>query len=54
MGVPSAWTKLPSVAPAEEEVAAAALVVVEGTTLEAGEVMVEEEVDTVCVSPAYL
>lgn len=42
---------LPSVAPVEEEVVVA-LVVVEATTLEAEEVTVEEVVDTVCVSPA--
>lgn len=54
MGVPSVSTKLPSVAPVEEEVVAAALVVVEATTLEAEEVTVGKEVDTVCVSPAYL
>lgn len=54
MVVPSALTKLPSVAPVEEEEeVAAALVVVEATILEAEEVTVEGEVDIVCVGPAY-
>lgn len=48
--VPSALTKPPSVAQVEE-VAAAALVVVEATTLEA-EVVIVEEVDTACVRTA--
>ena len=46
MAVPSALTKPPSVAQVEE-VVAAALVVVEATTLEAEEVTVEE-VDMAC------
>lgn len=54
MAVPSALTKLPSVAPVEEEVAAAALAVVEATTLEAEEVMVVKEVDMVCVGHTHL
>ena len=40
-------------APVAEEEVAAALVVVEATTLEAEEVTVEEVVDIVCVGPAY-
>ena len=55
MAVPSALTKLPSVAPAEEEVAAAAaLAVVEATTLEAEEDTVVKEVDIVCVGHTHL
>lgn len=55
MAVLSVSTKLLSVAPVEEEAVAAALVVVEATTLEAEEVIVEEEgVDIVCVGLAYL
>ena len=50
MAVPSALTKPPSVAQVEE-VVAAALVVVEATTLEAEEVTVEE-VDMACFSAA--
>ncbi len=55
MAVLSALTKLPSVAPVVEEEAAVASVAVEveATTLEAEEVTVEEEVDIVCVGPAY-
>lgn len=52
MDVPSALTKLPSVDPVAE-VAAAASVVVEATTLEAAEeVTVEEVLDIVCAGPA--
>ena len=54
MAVLSALTKLPSVAPAEEEVAAAALAVVEATTLEAEEDTVVKEVDIVCVGHTHL
>lgn len=54
MAVPSALTKLPSVAPVEEEVVAAALAVVEATTLEAEEVTVDKEVDMVYFGQAYL
>ena len=50
MAVPSVLTEPPSVAQVEE-VVAAALVVVEATTLEAEEVTVEE-VDMACVSVA--
>ena len=49
MAVPSALTKPPSVAQVEEVVVAAAMVVVEATTLEAEEATVEE-VDMACVS----
>lgn len=53
MAVPSALTKLPSVAPVGVEEVAAASVVVEATTLEAEEATVEEEVAIVSFWPAF-
>ena len=53
MAVPSASTKLPSVAPVEVEVAAA-LVVVEATTQEVEGGIVEDQVDIVRIGSVAL